>query len=83
MNLSIEEKAIAINLAMNIDQGNVDLDSVVKVFLENVEDTIQIINFWYSIKAKSPMIQELLKKLSEKLEIEKNRYLLEEIYHNS
>ena len=30
MNLSIEDKAIAMNLAMNIDQGNVNLPELIK-----------------------------------------------------
>jgi hypothetical protein len=80
MNLSIEEKAIAINLAMNIDQGNVDLNELVDVFAENFNDAYQIITFWSSLKNKSPMIKDVLNKLHEKFTIEMNRHKLEQIY---
>ena len=80
MNLSIEEKAIAINLAMNIDQGNVDLNEVVNVFAENFNDAYQIINFWKSIVKESPMIKDVLEKLHEKFTLEMQRNKLEEIY---
>jgi hypothetical protein len=80
MNLSIEEKAIAINLAMNIDQGNIDLNEVVNVFAENFNDAYQIINFWKSIVKESPMIKDVLEKLHEKFTLEMQRSKLEEIY---
>jgi hypothetical protein len=80
MNLSIEEKAIAINLAMNIDQGNIDLNEVVNVFAENFNDAYQIINFWKSIVEESPMIKDVLEKLHEKFTLEMQRNKLEEIY---
>ena len=83
MSLSIEEKAIAINLAMNIDQGNVDLNELVNVFSENFNDAFQIISFWNSLKNKSPMIKDVLDLLHEKFTIEMNRNKLEEIYANS
>jgi hypothetical protein len=83
MNLSIEEKAIAINLAMNIEQGNVDLNVLVDVFSENFNDAFQIISFWNSLKQKSPMIKDVLDLLHEKFTIEMNRHKLEEIYANS
>ena len=80
MNLSIEEKAIAINLAMNIDQGNVDLNEVVNVFAENFNDAAQIISFWKTLVNQSPMIKDVLDLLHEKFTIESERYKLEEIY---
>jgi hypothetical protein len=80
MNLSIEEKAIAINLAMNIDQGNIDLNEVVNVFAENFNDAYQIINFWKSIVKESPMIKDVLEKLHEKFTLEMQRNKLEEIF---
>jgi hypothetical protein len=80
MNLSIEEKAIAINLAMNIDQGNIDLNEVVNVFADNFNDAFQIITFWKSIVNESPMIKDVLEQLHEKFTIETNRNKLEEIY---
>ena len=80
MNLSIEEKAIAINLAMNIDQGNIDLNEVVNVFAENFNDAYQIINFWKSIVKESPMIKDVLEQLHEKFTLEMQRNKLEEIY---
>ncbi len=80
MNLSIEEKAIAINLAMNIDQGNVDLNEVVNVFAENFNDAYQIINFWKSIVDESPMVKDVLEQLHEKFTLEMQRNKLEEIY---
>jgi hypothetical protein len=80
MNLSIEEKAIAINLAMNIDLGNIDLNEVVNVFAENFNDAYQIINFWKSIVKESPMIKDVLEKLHEKFALEMQRNKLEEIY---
>lgn len=83
MNLSIEEKAIAINLAMNIDQGNIDLNEVVNVFAENFNDAYQIINFWKSIVKESPMIKDVLEKLHEKFTLEMQRSKLEEIYSYS
>jgi hypothetical protein len=83
MNLSIEEKAIAINLAMNIEQGNVDLNVLVDVFSENFNDAFQIISFWNSLKQKSPMIKDVLNLLHEKFTLEMNRHKLEEIYANS
>jgi hypothetical protein len=83
MNLSIEEKAIAINLAMNIEQGNVDLNVLVDVFSENFDDAFQIISFWNSLKQKSPMIKDVLDLLHEKFTLEMNRHKLEEIYANS
>jgi hypothetical protein len=83
MNLSIEEKAIAMNLAMNIDQGNVDLNVLVDVFAENFNDAYQIITFWKSLVNDSPMIKDILEQLHEKFTNEMNRYKLEEIYANS
>lgn len=83
MNLSIEEKAIAINLAMNIDQGNIDLNEVVNVFAENFNDAYQIINFWKSIVKESPMIKDVLEQLHEKFTLEMQRNKLEEIYSYS
>lgn len=83
MNLSIEEKAIAMNLAMNIDLGNVDLNEVVNVFAENFNDAYQIITFWNSLKLKSPMIKGVLDLLHEKFTIEMNRHRLEQIYASS
>lgn len=80
MNLSIEEKAIAINLAMNIDQGNIDLNEVVNVFAENFNDAYQIITFWKSLINQSPMIKDVLEKLHEKFTLEMQRSKLEEIY---
>lgn len=80
MNLSIEEKAIAINLAMNIDQGNIDLNEVVNVFAENFNDAYQIITFWKSIVKESPMIKDVLEQLHEKFILEMQRSKLEEIY---
>jgi hypothetical protein len=80
MNLSIEEKAIAINLAMNIDQGNIDLNEVVNVFAENFNDAYQIITFWKSIVKESPMIKDVLEQLHEKFILEMQRNKLEEIY---
>ena len=80
MNLSIEEKAIAINLAMNIDQGNIDLNEVVNVFAENFNDAHQIITFWKSIINDSPMIKDVLEQLHEKFTLEMQRNKLEEIY---
>ena len=80
MNLSIEEKAIAINLAMNIDQGNIDLNEVVNVFAENFNDAYQIITFWKSIVKESPMIKDVLEQLHEKFILEIQRSKLEEIY---
>jgi succinate dehydrogenase hydrophobic anchor subunit len=80
MNLSIEEKAIAINLAMNIDQGNVDLNEVVNVFAENFNDAFQIITFWKSLINQSPMIKDVLEQLHEKFTLEMQRNKLEEIY---
>ena len=80
MNLSIEEKAIAINLAMNIDQGNVDLNEVVNVFAENFNDAYQIITFWKSLVNDSPMIKDVLEQLHEKFTLEMQRNKLEEIY---
>ena len=80
MNLSIEEKAIAINLAMNIDLGNVDLNEVVNVFAENFNDAYQIITFWKSIVNESPMIKDVLEQLHEKFTLEMQRNKLEEIY---
>ena len=77
MNLSIEEKAIAINLAMNIDQGNIDLNEVVNVFAENFNDAYQIINFWKSIVDESPMIKDVLEQLHEKFTLEMQRSKLE------
>ena len=82
MNLSIEEKAIAMNLAMNIDQGNVDLNVLVDVFAENFNDAYQIITFWKSLVNDSPMIKDILNKLHEKFTIEMNRHKFEEIYAN-
>ena len=83
MNLSIEEKAIAINLAMNIDQGNIDLNEVVNVFAENFNDAYQIITFWKSLINQSPMIKDVLEKLHEKFILEMQRNKLEEIYSYS
>jgi succinate dehydrogenase hydrophobic anchor subunit len=80
MNLSIEEKAIAINLAMNIDQGNIDLNEVVNVFAENFNDAYQIITFWKSLINQSPMIKDVLEQLHEKFTLEMQRNKLEEIY---
>ena len=80
MNLSIEEKAIAINLAMNIDQGNIDLNEVVNVFAENFNDAYQIITFWKSLINDSPMIKDVLEQLHEKFTLEMQRSKLEEIY---
>ena len=80
MNLSIEEKAIAINLAMNIDQGNIDLNEVVNVFAENFNDAYQIITFWKSLINDSPMIKDVLEQLHEKFTLEMQRNKLEEIY---
>ena len=80
MNLSIEEKAIAINLAMNIDQGNIDLNEVVNVFAENFNDAYQIITFWKSLINQSQMIKDVLEKLHEKFTLEMQRSKLEEIY---
>ena len=80
MNLSIEEKAIAINLAMNIDQGNIDLNEVVNVFAENFNDAYQIITFWKSIVKESPMIKDVLEQWHEKFTLEMQRSKLEEIY---
>ena len=80
MNLSIEEKAIAINLAMNIDQGNIDLNEVVNVFAENFNDAYQIITFWKSLINQSPMIKDVLEQLHEKFTLEMQRSKLEEIY---
>ena len=80
MNLSIEEKAIAINLAMNIDQGNIDLNEVVNVFAENFNDACQIITFWKSIVKESPMIKDVLEQLHEKFTLEMQKSKLEEIY---
>ena len=80
MNLSIEEKAIAMNLAMNIDLGNVDLNEVVNVFAENFNDAYQIITFWKSLINQSPMIKDVLEKLHEKFILEMQRNKLEEIY---
>ena len=83
MNLSIEEKAIAINLAMNIDLGNIDLNEVVNVFAENFNDAYQIINFWKSIVKESPMIKDVLEQLHKKFTLEMQRNKLEEIYSYS
>lgn len=80
MNLSIEEKAIAMNLAMNIDQGNVDLNEIVNVFAENFNDAYQIITFWKSLVNDSPMIKDILEQLHEKFTLKMQRYKLEEIY---
>jgi hypothetical protein len=80
MNLSIEDKAIAINLAMNIDQGNIDLNEVVNLFAENFNDAYQIITFWKSIVKESPMIKDVLEQLHEKFTLEMQRNKLEEIY---
>jgi hypothetical protein len=80
MNLSIEEKAIAINLAMNIEQGNIDLNEVVNVFAENFNDAYQIITFWKSLINQSPMIKDVLEQLHEKFVVEMQRSKLEEIY---
>lgn len=83
MNLSIEDKAIAMNLAMNIELGNVDLDVLVDVFAEYFNDAAQIISFWKTLRLESPMIENVLNVLSEKFTIEMNRYKLEEIYSQS
>ena len=83
MNLSIEEKAIAINLAMNIDQGNVDLNEVVNVFAENFNDAYQIITFWKTLVNDSPMIKDVLEQLHKKFTLEMQRSKLEEIYSYS
>ena len=83
MNLSIEEKAIAMNLAMNIDLGNIDLNEVVNVFAENFNDASQIITFWKSLEKESPMIKDVIKKLHKKFTLEMQRNKLEEIYSYS
>jgi hypothetical protein len=83
MNLSIEEKAIAMNLAMNIELGNVDLDVLVDVFAEYFNDAAQIISFWKTLTDQSPMIKNVLNIISEKFTLEMNRHKLEEIYLKS
>ena len=83
MNLSIEEKAIAMNLAMNIELGNVNLDELVDVFTENFNDAEQIISFWKTLTSKSPMVENVLNILCEKFTIEMNRHKLEELYTQS
>jgi len=80
MNLSIEEKAIAMNLAMNIELGNVNLDTLVDVFAENFNDAVQIISFWKTLTHQSPMLENVINILHEKFTIEMNRYKLEELY---
>lgn len=72
MNLSIEDKAIAMNLAMNIDQGNVNLEELLKVMNQYWSDWQDILNFWESIKTQSEMLNSVL-----------DRIYLEYIYLNS
>ena len=45
MNLSIEDKAIAMNLAMNIDQGNVNLEELIKVMNQHWSDWKTFLTF--------------------------------------
>jgi hypothetical protein len=72
MNLSIEDKAIAMNLAMNIDQGNVNLEELIKVMNQYWSDWQDILNFWESVKPQSEMLKSVL-----------DRIYLEYIYLNS
>lgn len=72
MNLSIEDKAIAMNLAMNIDQGNVNLTELIKEMNKYWCDWQDIINFWESVKSQSEMLNSVL-----------DRIYLEYIYLNS
>ena len=63
MSLSIEDEAIAMNLAMNLDTGRLDFSFIVQDMQENWQDWKQIIEFWQSIRSRSAMIDMLLNRL--------------------
>ena len=63
MSMSIEDEAIAMNLAMNLDTGRLDFSFIVEDMQENWQDWKQIIEFWQSIRNRSEMIDMLLKRL--------------------
>jgi hypothetical protein len=63
MSLSIEDEAIAMNLAMNLDTGRLDFSFIVNDMQENWQDWKQIIEFWQSIRNRSEMIDTLLNRL--------------------
>lgn len=46
--LSKEEQAIAMSLAMHIEQGIVQYDTVLKCFEDDKEGALPIIYFWYN-----------------------------------
>lgn len=70
--LSIEDKAIAMNLAMNIEQGNVNLTELIKEMNHYWGDWQDILNFWEEYKNQSKMLDSIL-----------NRIYLEYIFLNS
>lgn len=63
MSLSIEDEAIAMNLAMNLDTGRLDFSFIVEDMQKNWNDWKQIIEFWQSIRNRSEMIDMLLNRL--------------------
>ena len=63
MTLSIEDSAIAMNLAFNIDTGRLPLEFVAKDVAENWQDWKQIIAFWQQHADKSQMLASILKRL--------------------
>lgn len=81
MSLSIEEKAIAINLAMNIEQEVISIDTVFQALLTNFEELRPVITFWREISNKSPLAKGVLEKLLHKAEIELAREQIKNIFY--
>lgn len=63
MNLSIEDKALAMRLAMDIDMGIIDLSELIKEMEKEKESWLEIIEFWNSIHKRSKMIDSVLDRI--------------------
>ncbi len=63
MSLSIEDEAIAMDLAEDLYTGLLDLSFVVQDMQENWSDWKQIIEFWQSVRTSNAMIDTLLNRL--------------------
>lgn len=63
MSLTIEDKAIAMNLAMNIDLGNVDLAELIKEIKKNKAEWTEILEFYNSLSSKNQMLDTVLNRI--------------------
>jgi len=63
MSLTIEDKALAMRLAMDIDMGIIDLSELIKEMEKEKDSWLEIMQFWNSIHKRSKMINLVLDRI--------------------